>query len=466
MVMIKTSATWRANPNAQKQGEFQILESAAGDVLTFRNTGGYGGVLYDDYPTADTAQAVKITPMVNVTIDGIKLLGVEGDTSSAGEDLIGIYITYGRNCRVVNCRFDKITHTSIYLNSCYACAAEDNYVIDSNMAGLGYGVGLYYACQGCSVINNRFEMCRHGVTIGGGSGTGVPRTITVIGNHAIDCYSSAYNCHEIGESINFSNNNILGGYSGIESLAYNGIVANNIIHGSYYGITTAATHGDGILYIGNYLSGCYEFGFYNEAVNTRYDIMTNNYILRTVDGQAVYWLTASNTHWTGNTIYACAGTPVFGTSIIDSDIVPFIKEVGTAAWVSTTYNGIDVDGANEGALAFASIPHGKTLLKMRVWGIAQADPGASNAMQLTVNAEGSKINEAYNSEPITITKNNTIDDQSVGTRICWELTASDDGDLDDIGADEGIQIKALYAAASGSDIATDVCLQYVELFYA
>lgn len=146
-------------------------------------------------------------------------------------------------------------------------------------------------------------------------------------------------------------------------------------------------------------------------------------------------------------------------------VAPFVKEIGTASWISTTYYGIDVDAADEGGLAFCHLPDSKKLYRIKIWGIAQADPGAGNGMMLNIAAYGSKENEAYNTEAVTSSKVSSTDDVPIGNRIMWSFTSSDDADLDDIMQDEGIQLKAYYSTSSGSDIATDVCLQYAVFEY-
>lgn len=341
LVMITSAAVWRSNPMGQLQGEFQILESAAANVLTFKATGGglgAGGLLLDNYTTANTAKAVKVTPVSNVIVDGIKFLGIQGDTSSAGECLVGVQFIYGVNCKVTNCHFDSVTDMAIWVQSCYCCEFNDNFFYRSNMAGIGYGIGLLHCCQSCSASGNRGENCRHMIATGGSAALpGIPRGITMSNNQALDCYMDAFNTHETGEGIIIRGNTVTGGNSGMSYHAYSGIIDGNTIIGSYYGIYSMAANGDGMIISNNYICGTYSFGIVNEGTptNTRHDVFDGNFILNTVNDQAVNILGSSHAIFVNNTMIGCPGTPTFTAGMTIKNNIGYVTEnSGTATLLS------------------------------------------------------------------------------------------------------------------------------------
>jgi len=223
LVFINSSAVWDGNTLNQKQGEFfHVGSTGVGlvNLVTYES-------LMGTYATASTAHLHKVTPVRDFVIENIHLTG-DGATA-----VDGIYITNAENVVVrgvsalgVNRR--AIAFTNVLSGKVTGCSLNE-----INQAGFGYGVVLEYASQGIVVSDNTFFNCRHAVAIGGGSLAGIPRGISVNNNYASSSSADAnYDCHDVGESITFSNNVSLGGSYGFAIRAHTVVVSGNVVNGA------------------------------------------------------------------------------------------------------------------------------------------------------------------------------------------------------------------------------------------
>jgi parallel beta-helix repeat protein len=165
----------------------------------------------------------------------------------------------------------------------------------------------------------------------------------------------------------------------------------------------------------------------------------------------------------GNKFYTIGSLCVLdsGTdTILPTVRASFIKELGTAAWIVTAAApmGIDIDAANEGALAKIKLPPDlQKVVRIKVWGIAQA--ADADGMQLQVAAGAGGDNEAWNAEAIAVaSKTSATLNFAIGDVMQWVFTSADDADIGDLAAGDFLQWCCYYAASSGANIATDLLL--------
>jgi hypothetical protein len=146
-----------------------------------------------------------------------EIIGIDFDTATdpLEEDLASGGLPTV-NCRgldrtvIRNCRFLRTYHAAIDLYTCARSIVEHNEVhyAPANGSGrFGYGTSVQGASYGNIIRFNRYEGCRHGVTIDGYSGTtaydaaqwyryGDARGTFVYGNVAIGCTGAAFDSHE------------------------------------------------------------------------------------------------------------------------------------------------------------------------------------------------------------------------------------------------------------------------------
>jgi hypothetical protein len=285
MIQVNADAYWRSNPQNGKQGEFQFVGSVAAGLINLRLTTNQAGFLYDSYATVDTAQVQKITPVKDFRVEGINFLGVDGDTAAAGQCLQGVVISYGLNVKVKNCKFTSITYVCVEFKNCMDSEVSGNYLYLSNMSGNGVGVGMDYGNQNILITGNVANYCRHGVSIGGGGSVmrGIPRNIMVSQNQVSDSWIASLDCHQMGENINFCNNQICGGNRGIRYAAYSGSIVGNSFVGiaNDYGVDIdPAIAVDGAIISGNTFNGCY-YGIYIASGNNY--CITGNVFINDID---------------------------------------------------------------------------------------------------------------------------------------------------------------------------------------
>jgi hypothetical protein len=232
LCFIGDNSIWEANGENQKKGEMfvvgEIPDATHVDLRHGSAPHGQGyAQLNDAYTVSATANLYKVTPMADFSVSELTLKG-DGATAT-----YGLRINYGYNVRVGNNYFKDVYAIGTVLHDCYGFMVSGNTAIRSKSGGLGYGVVLDYTCQNGVINKNTFENCKHGVAIGGGNSAigGIPRGIIVSDNMSFEGYSFAFNCHDIGEGIVFSNNTVVNGNGGITAYMHSGAVTGNTIIG-------------------------------------------------------------------------------------------------------------------------------------------------------------------------------------------------------------------------------------------
>jgi len=138
----------------------------------------------------------------------------------------------------------------------------------------------------------------------------------------------------------------------------------------------------------------------------------------------------------------------------------FVKELGTAAWIVTAASamGIDIDAADEGALAKIKLPQDlQQVVRIKVWGTAQVTE--ADHMTLLIAAGAGGDNESWTGEAIAVAGklSDTVNFTALDN-IQWTFTAADDADIGHLTAGDFLQWCCYYNALSGVDCATDLLL--------
>lgn len=283
LVFIQSSMIWNgANSNNQYQGEIRKVTAVNGNTLTFE-----AGV--EDHYSASVTRIYLLEPVKDVTIDGIKFLNTQCASYTNGairKHFRGLEISYADNIHIVRCEFDGIEAVAIRMDNTINSRIDYCKFSNSTTDGIGYGVQLCYACQNIIIENNHANRCRHWVVAAdGGQDYGIARHITVQNNYSQDsiyytgttwAISHQYDCHPIGEDINFLYNEATGTGIGLYYQAYSGSIKGNNFHdlstGGYMGIGLGLSVGeqDLVTIQGNTITNTRTWGIQTGNTNPRY----------------------------------------------------------------------------------------------------------------------------------------------------------------------------------------------------
>ena len=235
-LLIDSTAVWDASNTSSPIGEIVQVDSQAAGVITVR-----GGVM-DSYATADSAQVRLITPIKDVTLRNVTILGNDTDNNS----LTGFRIAYGTNINVESCTFKKLSGTGISLISCWLSRVTNSFFQDAYDAGSGYGVAISSAVQDVVISDCSFEFMRHSVSHGTASGhPGIGRRLLITDNNVVSSAPAtggsggdAIDTHAASEEVHITNNTVANSSgSAINIECTSGVVTGNtIIDSTYNGI--------------------------------------------------------------------------------------------------------------------------------------------------------------------------------------------------------------------------------------
>ncbi len=150
-------------------------------------------------------------------------------------------------------------------------------------------------------------------------------------------------------------------------------------------------------------------------------------------------------------------------TILPTLILPFVD--GTlSVTADAAPKGWSITLATNFALALGVMPPDcQQSVRIKVHAISLA--AEADGMRLQVTADACQPDEAWNAEDINITKTSTTLNFAANDGIIWTLTPADDADVGHLIAGDQIEIKAIYAAVAGADIATNALLRCVEIQY-
>ena len=343
------------------------------------------------------------------------------------------------NPTVVSCYVFDSVEKGILVDSSCSGASVKNCFLRNNVGGIHFTA----ATGGGQIVGN---------TILASTGTGLSVStsdkVHVVGNW-VEGTTGAYNQLSIATSNNCTvqNNYILdtaSGQQGINCAASNRtLITNNYIWNTTLalrnGITLwASAEVDDNVVEGNYFYQCATPISITAAFVTRTRVLRNFFIACTAP-----FLTDTGTDTILATARAC-----------------FVKELGTAAWIVTAASamGIDIDAADEGALAKIKLPQDlQQVVRIKVWGTAQVTE--ADHMTLLIAAGAGGDNESWTGEAIAVAGklSDTVNFTALDN-IQWTFTAADDADIGHLTAGDFLQWCCYYNAAAGVDCATDLLL--------
>ena len=146
----------------------------------------------------------------------------------------GLWIEYGLNINVNNCKFMHWYVHGINTIMSYNVNIMNNLIEDIYANGMGYGVCVRDASKYINIKNNIIKNTRHAVSMTGLGGQVL--FVDVDGNKCLGCRDAGLDSHAIGNHITFHNNTIFGegsdySHDGIIHQGGNCIVNNNVIYG-------------------------------------------------------------------------------------------------------------------------------------------------------------------------------------------------------------------------------------------
>ena len=129
--------------------------------------------------------------------------------------------------------------------------------------------------------------------------------------------------------------------------------------------------------------------------------------------------------------------------------------------------GWEIDAATEWVIAYGHLPSSvRSVLRVKVYGVALAAPGAGNGMLIDFLMNAGAPNDVFTAESISIAGKRTNEiNFGVNDVVSWTFTAADDADIGDLTAFDNFEIKIMYAAAGGTDIATDAVFRSIGIEY-
>ncbi|MCX6654292.1 MAG: right-handed parallel beta-helix repeat-containing protein [Candidatus Bathyarchaeota archaeon] len=281
MVMIYTNAVWKNNERLQKQGEIRWITgiSDSNFILDQR--------IEDTYLSDDNATIQKINPIKDVTISHLKFVGRIGEANMTCLEFEG-----ASNITITGCTFEKFENVSLLFHDVVNSEVTNNTFIKSYMDGNGYGVDIEYACQNILVEYNVGHECRHMIAIGGGGEYpgGIPRHLILRYNKSYDSAwnsdkgkwlssGAAFDSHNVGEDVNYLNNEAYNGLQGINCSFYTGVISGNKIYNVHnLGISlgaNSATYSENVVVSNNLIQKTGAMGIYVHEPNV---LIENNEI--------------------------------------------------------------------------------------------------------------------------------------------------------------------------------------------
>lgn len=264
-LLLHSNAVYDASNTNTKIGEIVQVQSQSSGTITLR-----GGTC-DTYATADSAQVQKITFVENLTIENIQVIGNDTDNN----DLQGLYVLYGKNIVVDNCRFERLTSFHIQMVDCIFSRVSNSYFEDAYDNSTGYGMSWGAASQDCITENCSFLYVRHSLSTNNPTANpGIVRRIKFIGNTVTNSAQAtggsggdAIDTHGAAEDIEILNNTCIGSTSqGINVECRSATIIGNTIINSV---------GNGI-------------AFHNESDRSGRCIVSNNRVIRSNGSAGIY----------------------------------------------------------------------------------------------------------------------------------------------------------------------------------
>lgn len=230
---------WQSDPPVAHIGELHKIKSVTDATHIVLAT-----PIFESEPYTTGASIQKITPVANIRISGLTVLG-NGRSQSVVSDY-GIGIFYGENVEIDNCTFNLVDKRTIDFISCYNFSCRDcTLLTDQKGASNEVNYGIVYSSASIygDIHSNTISNYRHAVVsshISSGYNPdylGINRFISVHDNTCINTWHAGISTHNDVEYLTVENNKLVGCDRGVEIREISAVVDGNIIVGGNQGIT-------------------------------------------------------------------------------------------------------------------------------------------------------------------------------------------------------------------------------------
>lgn len=209
-VRIYSDTVFDPTRTSTKYGELNFIETVpSGAALSLTTE------LQGSYTTADSAMVEKLTPIRNVTVQNLRILGPGGN-----DELRGLRFRLGLNCHFRNISSFDVDYFHIQLTDCVDSTVTGCHFQESNSSSTAYGVSFADASQDCMAYGNTFVDVRHALSTNNNVSTswGVTRRIRFELN----------NVRDSAQSTGLSGGDAIDTHGGAEDI----FIINNTVHSS------------------------------------------------------------------------------------------------------------------------------------------------------------------------------------------------------------------------------------------
>jgi hypothetical protein len=209
-------------------GEWNTIKSISGTTITLVRP------LDGTYNTADSAYVKKITPVENICIEGLKIIGSGRNGTDGVEGQIGIDVTYGRNVQIRGCHFNEVDYQAISLDWVDNAVVQGNYIRhddegSTNTTSVQYGIAFKGGCRSINITGNHVVGGKHGIVGTRNSNNGVHYDTVIHGNTIEGTWHAGITTHDNAKRLTVTGNNVVGCARGIEVRVQDMIVSDNVI---------------------------------------------------------------------------------------------------------------------------------------------------------------------------------------------------------------------------------------------
>lgn len=302
--------------------------------------------MYETLTIANGARVRKITPISDIIVDGLGIIGNGRNPEGNAEQ--GIKVFFGRNIEIKNCRTKNVDTQSIGVVSCYNASIHNNNIEDAPLGDIdvvSYGI-VYSSSMHVRIYSNSVINSRHGIVSSHlyrkYGYFGVSRFIEIFSNSVTSNYGDLNSSgfvrahagiseHTDVEFVNIHDNTIVGCRSGINIRTGNNYVSGNTILSCRIGI-----------YLSEYFSDTLIIS------NHMYDVD-----MPFGTPSSVYNISRGSLRFAGNSIHKCGGSSIqIGTysekpliAFVDNDVKDFVPYSDRTAVISI-YGACSLEVAN------------------------------------------------------------------------------------------------------------------------
>lgn len=353
----------------QKYGELARVTSISGTTVTLEDA------LTLSYVMVNSPTVTRIAMAEDISFRNLQFKG--SDVVNKGT--VAFNVTRAYNVRFQNISTDNVQQAGIYITDSVSVDFLSCSFNDVIRPGFGYGIGVLYACQDISITNCFGRKLRHLVTVGGGSGAGIPRRVSVNGCVASQLDEAGFDVHPAGEQISFTGCHVKG--SSVDGF---------VLQGGSVTVT------------GCLIEDVARYGIFVQPLTVRgVQATISGNDIRLVSSYAIKLSTSSS--WTGSGNFTCSGNSIYACGWgIDAD---------SSTTTSAEYIGVSITGN----VIFTNNGSGVT--------VKNIPSSTVTGNRIRIQASGYHGIDLINS-PRSVIVGNAIDGRSLAAR-CINIAQSD-----------------------------------------